>query len=188
MLHQISKPAIGVDLSGAFRVRLYNSAEYARLRAKHEDWPHEYILARMGLDLDTGWKKNVITDLGRYRLAGVQAWTTFAYIFIHEGTQPGDVDLNFLQFTYANQTPSQLKLDGAPVFDPDALLQTRTVTFSNPAVTRNINMVGLSNDTAVDTNGRHILGVHAFTVLPSTVVQTTVQTADVQHKVTWSFE
>ena len=187
-MQQADKPAIGVDFSGAFRVRLYNSAEYARLRKAHPDWPHEYILARMGLDLDTGWKKNVITDLGRYRLAGIATWTTFAYIFIHEGTQPGDVDLNFMQFTYADQTPSQMLLDGAPVFDQAALLQTRTVTFSNPTVARNINMVGLTSDSAVDTNGRYLIGVHAFTVLPSTVVQSTVQTADVQHKVTWSFE
>ena len=170
---------------GMYRLRLYNELEFQRLQKKYPDFPREYIIA-MCLDDDTGWCKNTVTDLTRRNLVD-QPVTTNLDIFISEASAPGNVDATSLQFTYASQVPNQVA-DPTTVLDADALLQTRTVTFTPPAVTRNINTVGLVFTTASTPTHRAVHGIAAYSVLSSTRVQTTVQTADVQYKLTWSFE
>jgi hypothetical protein len=174
------------NMQGQFRLWLYRESEYQRLKQQHPDWPHAYLRA-LCVEDDTGWVKNTITDYGRRRLVGNNKWTTFADLFIHESVAPGDVSRTSLQFIYGNQTPSQV-VNPDTDFDADTLLQTRTKTFTAPAVARNINVVGLTALTAASVSQRAVHGIAAYSKLSSTRVQGLLQTADVEYKVTWSLE
>ena len=174
----------GLLMKGEFRLRFYEEAEFQALQALHPDWPREYLL-HLCTQKDSGWIRNTITDFGRKYLAGGNQWATSMNLFMHEATAVGDVERDMLQFTYPSQTPSQV---ATPVnnFDRASLVQIRTQTFTAPAVARNINIVGLTVAGSVNAE-RAVVGIAAFTKLTTTQVQSTVQTADVQYRVTWSF-
>lgn len=188
--YQLPGQFFGVgDIRGEFRLRLYNEPEFQRLQQRFPDWPREYLIA-MCLDDDTGWVKNTVTDYARRQLVD-NSLTTILDVFIHEGTTPGNVHCSSLQFTYLDQTgnpPAGQIADPSNVFDMDTLLQTRTITFGAPNTQRDINTVGLTFFTTATTAQRALHGIAAYSVLSSTRTQTTVQTADVQYKLTWSFE
>lgn len=179
-------------IQGEFRLRLYRESEFQRLKKKHPDWPREYLLA-LCVDDDTGWVKNTVTDYMRRALID-QAIAIAFDVFIHESTNPGNVDCTSLQFTYLDQggqTPpfgQIVDVAAGTVNDMATLLQTRTITFGVPNSDRDINLVGLTFFSTATTLERTVHGIAAYSVLSSTRTQTSFQTADVQYKLTFSFE
>lgn len=180
MLAPIASPA----LRGEFRLRIFDQRTFERLRARHPDWPRDYLI-ELALAADTGWIRNTITDFGRKWLVE-NAFSTAMRLFISEATAPGDVERSTLQFLYPAQTPDQVQ-GPVNVFDRAALLQTRTQTYSAPSSNRTIALVGLTVQTGANVATRAIGGIAAYSKLTTPKLQTTVQTADVQYRVTWSF-
>ena len=137
---------------------------------------------------DTGWVTNTITDNSLVLLITTGTIRGGrANLFIHQNTNPGRVFCNLLHNTYLNQTPSQVRAPDTVVSDTNTNISTFTVQYPVPAVARNINIVGLTNNITIDINAKAVIGILAYTRLTTTVTQSTSQTADVQYRITWSF-
>ena len=140
-------------------------------------------------ELDTGWSKNVVTDLGRRRLASLIGWTATLRLFLHEGTNASNVRLTSLGFAYpAAQTPAQIQSPDTTTLDSTLLLQTRTKLFAVPLLpdSRTVNIVGICATTALVS--RFVHDILAFTKLSTPIVQGPTQAADVTYRVTWSLD
>lgn len=183
--------AVGFTPRGQARLRLVDQRVVKEVSRSCEGASYEErrsaVLAR-GVELDTGWSKNTVTDFARLRLANNSTFGTQFDVFIHEGTNPSNVRRQSLQFIYANQTPPQIRTPDTFVANETLLLQTWTVQFPAPSVARDINIVGLTGDTFVSTGENAIHEIMAYTLLSSTVQQSVVQVADVQYRVTWALE
>lgn len=175
---------------GQARVRLIDQRVRAEVLRKH---PHmnpgdRRLLMLDRIEHDTGWSKNTVTDHARTHLSKDTAFSGGIDVFIHAMTAPANVRRNALQFIYQNQSPPQIRNPDTFVADEAALLQTWTVQFPAPAVERNINIAGLTSDTGVIVNSDQLQAIMAYTLLSTTVVQTVVQVADVQYRLTWSLD
>lgn len=188
-----------INIAGAARIRLIDERAAAEAKKIHPHWPYaelrELIIKRGHIDYDSDWQTNTVVDNARRQLAyGTNALGTAMDIFIHQSQNPGNVKATVLQNAYRVQTPSQVVSPDTQVFDEDARLQTRTVQFTAPSVARNINIAGLvvSNGgvSAPNVNAGQALvfGIAAYTLLSSTIVQGTSQNADVQYRLTFSFD
>lgn len=177
-------------LEGEARVRLFDRRVQTEVLDKYPKLSRgdQRLLMLERIDADTGWSKNTVVDHSRTRLSSDVAWGSAHDVFIHEMTAPANVRRHMLQFIYANQTPSQIRNPDSFVADEATLLQTWTVQFPAPAVQRNINTVGLTTDISVAVNSDAVQGIMAYTLLSTTVVQSIVQVADVQYRVTWSLD
>lgn len=178
---------------GEARIRLIDNRVLDECRRLHPDWPHDEIrlLALRRIDEDTGWSKNVITDYIKREINESTSLGSSVRVFIHKGTVPGLACINFLQNTYADQTPNQVRIPDTFTANGTTLLQTRTVQFPSPSVARVINSVGLTLDTAADastTGAGAIQQIAAYTRLSSTINQGTSQAADVQYRITFSLD
>lgn len=186
-----------MDLKGVFRIRLADASKFSETLLRLTGAPktcddvhatattdvYEEAL-NAALEEDTGWSPNIVTDVGRRALLDV-GWGTSAYrLFISEATPPGNARRTSVQFTYSNQTPSQLLTPSIATNDSGLLLQTRAGTYSQPTVARTINLVGLTGATSLVNNAVHM--IVAYTKLSTPVLQGTTQVADVQYRVTWS--
>lgn len=179
--------SLGRVIQGEFRLRVFPTKLLKEIKEAYPEMDREAVLALCG-GQDSGWLKNVVTDFGR-RFLLANAFTTTPNLFIHEMTSPANVRRSALQFTYANQTPSQIRAPDSTVNDLATLLQTRTVQYPAPSVTRTINTVGLTAASAGATeltSHRTLYGILAYTKLTTPVVQDTLSTADLQYRVSWS--
>lgn len=179
-----------VKMKGEARVRLIDQSVIDECRRMHPDWPHDEIrrIALNRVVSDTGWQSNTITDFCRRAIAGGNSLDAAVRIFIHKGTNPASTFVSALSNTYSSQSPDQVRIPDSTVLDAATLVQTRTVQYSAPAVSRNINIVGLTFSSSTDTGAKYVTDVIAYTLLSSTVVQSTSQTADVQYRVTFSLD
>lgn len=176
-------------IRGEARIRLVDTRIIEETRQIHPHWPFEELQLltwQRGLELDTGWQKNTVTDQARIGVAAGTSFGTSLDIFIHQNTHPSLVSSAYLHNVYANQTPAQIRTPDTSVFDTAALLQTRTVQFPAPSVARNINIAGLVNVLSITQNA--VYAIWAQTLLSSTVTQGTTQAADVQYRVTFSLD
>lgn len=136
---------------------------------------------------DYGWSRNVVTDHSRYRLAA-NANIQGASVFIHQDTAPGRTNRTTLFNVYTDQTPSQVRAPDSTSFDLATAINTWTVQYPAPTVTRNINIVGLTvGSVSASTLNNELSGILAYTFLTTTVVQGTSITADIQYQIAWSF-
>lgn len=175
---------------GQARVRLVDRRVQAEVLKKHPRLnPGDRRLLMLDrVEHDTGWSKNTVTDQARTHLSGDTSFGSAIDVFIHEMTAPASVRRNTLQFIYQDQNPAQIRTPDVFNADEATLLQTWTVQFPAPAVQRNINIVGLTSDSAVLVNSDAVQAIVAYTLLSTTVVQTVVQVADVQYRLTWSLD
>lgn len=120
-----------MGFGGEFRLRLLDKRILDAAREAHPEWGREqHVLA--ALVSDTGWTKNVVTDLGRrFLLNG--AWSAGFFLFLHRATNPANVRRTNLQFIYPNQTPLQARAPDSQTNDVTLLLQTRTTEFGVPS-------------------------------------------------------
>lgn len=186
-------PESTIILKGEARIRLIEQDVLSHARKINPSMTREELehLYENACVIDTGWSTNTITDLARRTIAAGTAFGSSLNIFIHESTIPSNALVNTLQFLYTSQTPTnQVRAPDSFVADASALVQTRTVEYPAPNVARNINTVGLTFSGAVgtSTSTNYLTGIAAFTVLSSTIVQSTSQVADVQYRVTFSIE
>ena len=176
---------------GEARVRLIDQRVVDAARASNPNMDVEELdeFISRACDLDTGWSSNTITDLARRSVAnGTFAFGSALNIFIHEGTTPANAQIDTLQMVYTSQSPNQIRVPDSTSFDTNTLVQTRTVQFTAPSVARNIRIVGLTFQGSASTSSNFISGIAAYTVLSSTIIQSTSQLADVQYRVTFSVE
>lgn len=179
-----------IKMKGEARVRLIDQHVLDECRRMHPDWPHEEIrrIALNRLAYDSGWQSNTITDFTRRAIAGGNTLDASVRIFIHQGTNPASTFVNTLPNAYSSQSPDQVRVPDSTILDAATLVQTRTVQYPAPSVSRNVNIVGLTFSTSADASAKYVASVVAYTLLSSTVVQSTSQTADVQYRVTFSLD
>ncbi len=187
------KPHIGLTMHGQARVRLLD-ADVCR-EVKNDCPGMEFvkqrdIMLREGMQEDSGWSGNTVVDASRLMLASDIIFYNGLNLFIHESTAPGNVRRSSIQFLYPDQT-GQAQIRPDDLFDEDeaTLFQEWTTQFQSPgSLDRDINMVGLTAATAISGTENAIHQIRAYTVLSSTVQQTTLQVADVVYRVTWSLD
>lgn len=196
LAHRMSRE-VSPTIRGEGRIRLVDKRlwDEARLKSPRASRGeiHNIVMARGLIDHDTGWVGNTATDLSRVRLANNA--TIFAAAgsaldqFIHESIAPSNARRFTIQFIYSNQSPqNQIDARDTGSDDEALLLQSWTNTFLAPSVERDINMTGLTTLASVDASQDAIHGLLFYTALGSTVVQTVVQNAVVQYRLTWSLD
>jgi hypothetical protein len=137
---------------------------------------------------DTGWSKNIVTDSVLLIFTEGGNLGSVPDIFIHDHTAPGNALRTMLPGVYANQSPSQVRTPDTIDLNATTAIAEYTVQFPAPAVARDINIVGLTQVTAVSANEEQLTGIIAYTTLTTTVTQGTSQTADVQYRITFSLQ
>lgn len=140
---------------GDFRVQLLNADLLAAINNSHPEWDSEK--KKLGaLEYDTGWKKNVVTDLGR-RYLTASLFSAPLAIMVARGTAPANVRRTNTQLIYHNQTPSQLRAPDTQTNDLALLLQSRVVQYPVPSQTSagGNKTIAVSGNTVTltDTNG-----------------------------------